>query len=44
MLEEGQDSSLGRLQLELILQRLATRIFSSVSSFPLYAHLLALLS
>jgi hypothetical protein len=35
-LEEGQDNSVGRLQLELILQKLATRIFTSLPYFPLY--------
>jgi hypothetical protein len=35
-MEEGQDNSVGRLQLELILQKLLSRITDSLPHFPLY--------
>jgi hypothetical protein len=37
-MEEGQDDSIGRLQLELILQKLLSRIIDSLPYFPLYVH------
>ena len=36
MMEEGQDNFVGRLQLELLVQKLFTRILDSLHQFPLY--------